>query len=106
MNDNRSGKDRGFGADNWATLIASVGQGIEKGMAGGDKIIASKKEAKEAKRRTLADMLNRAMKRDLAMYRTGQEYQDETRDYQSQAMQQVAKGFVDALRGTTLRGRV
>lgn len=95
----------GFGAQNWATLISAAGQGAASGLQGASQYANSKAEAKEAKRRTIADLLNRAMKRDMAMFRTSQDHADEGADYQSQLMQQIAKGFVDSLRGSSISGR-
>ncbi len=97
--------ESGFGGQNWANIISGVGQGAQSALGGMSANANSRKEAREAKRRTLADLLNRAMKRDMAMYRTGQDYADEGADYQSQALQQVAKGFVSALNGSSLGGR-
>ena len=61
----------------------------------------SKREAKEAKRRTLANLLNSSLKRNQNLFRMGQEHSDDMNDFQSQAVQQVARGFVDALQGST-----
>lgn len=73
-------------------------------MQGASSLATSKQEAKEAKRRTLANLMNSAMKRNQGLFKVGQEYGDEMNDFQSQAMQQVARGFVDALHGSTARG--
>lgn len=84
-------------AQDWATIIQGVGQGASSAMQGAAAYANSRKEAREAKRRTLANLMNQAMKRNQGLYRVGQEYSDEMNDYQSQAMQQMARGFVDAL---------
>jgi hypothetical protein len=72
-------------------------------MGGASGYATSKKEAKEAKRRTLANLLNSALKRNQHLFHAGQEYSDDMNDYQSQALQQVARGFVNALQGSTQR---
>lgn len=85
-------------AQDWATLISGAGQGIGSAMQGATAYATSKQEAKEAKRRTLANLLNSALRRNQNMFKVGQEHADDMNDFQSQALQQVARGFVDALR--------
>jgi len=97
-----SGGGGGYGsAGDWASIISGAGQGASSAMQGATAYATSKQEAKEAKRRTLANLMNQAMKRNQGLFRMGQEHQDDMNDYQSQAMQQVARGFVDALQGST-----
>lgn len=91
----------GFSAQDFATLIQGAGQGAGSAMGGIAQNASSKAEAKEAKRRTLANLLNQALKRNQNLFRVGQEHADEMNDFQSQAMQQVARGFVEALQGST-----
>lgn len=86
-------------AKDWSTVISGVGQGAGAAMQGAASYANTKREAKEAKRRTLANLLNQAMKRNQGMFRMGQEHADDINDYQSQAMQQVARGFVEGLQG-------
>ncbi len=88
-------------AGDWAQIISGAGQGAGSAMQGATQNATNKMEAKEAKRRTLANMLNQALKRNQGLFRVGQEHSDEMNDFQSQAMQQVARGFVDALKGST-----
>lgn len=88
-------------AKDWSQIISGAGQGAGSAMQGATANATSKMEAKEAKRRTLANLLNQSLKRKQAMFRMGQEHSDEMSDFQSQAMQQVARGFVDALQGST-----
>lgn len=85
----------------WSTVISGIGQGAGAAMQGTAAYANSKKEAKEAKRRTLANLLSQALKRNQGLFRAGQEHADEMNDFQSQAMQQVARGFVEALQGST-----
>ena len=88
-------------AQDWSQIISGAGQGAGSAMQGASAYATSKREAKEAKRRTLANLLNFALKRDKNLFRMGQEHADEMNEYQSNALQQVAKGFVDALKGST-----
>ena len=87
--------------ENWATIISGAGQGAGNAMQGLAAYANTKSEAKESKRKTMANILNQALKRNQALFRVGQEHSDEMNDFQSQAMQQVARGFVDALHGST-----
>lgn len=88
----------------WAKIIEGAGAGAGSALQGAAQYANTKEEAKEAKRRTLANLMNNAMKRNRALFRTGQDYQDEMNDFQTQALQQVARGFVEALQGSTGRG--
>lgn len=90
-------------ASNWADIIKGGAQGATSAMAGASAYANSKEEAKEAKRRTLSNLLSQALKRNRNLFRVGQEYSDEMNDFQSQALQNVARGFVDALQGATSR---
>jgi len=97
-----AGGGGGYGsAGDWASIISGAGQGASSAMQGATAYATSKKEAKEVKRRTLANLMNQAMKRNQGLFRMRQEHQDDMNDYQSQAIQQVARGFVDALQGST-----
>lgn len=94
----------GYGsAKDWAQIIAASGQGAASGLQGMSANASSKQEAKEAKRRTLANLVNSSLKRNRNRFKMGQEHMDDMNDFQSQAMQQVARGFVDALQGSTGR---
>ena len=86
-------------ARDWSQIISAAGQGAGSAMQGAAAYANSKQEAKESKRRTLANLLNSALKRNQALFRTGQEHSDDMNDYQSHAIQQVASGFVSALNG-------
>lgn len=88
-------------AADWSTIISGAGQGAGSAIQGAAAYANSKAEAKEAKRRTLANLLNQALKRNQGLHRVGQEHADEMNDFQTQAMQQVARGFVDAMQGST-----
>lgn len=91
-----------YGApSDWAQIITGAGQGAGSAMQGAASYANSKAEAKEAKRRTLANLMNQALKRNQGLHRVGQEHGDDMSDFRSQAMQQVARGFVDAMQGST-----
>lgn len=88
-------------SQDWAQIISGAGQGAQSAMQGASASIASRKEAREAKRRTLSNLLNSALKRNQNLFRAGQEHGDEMRDFQSQALQQVARGLIESLQGST-----
>lgn len=88
-------------AADWSQIISAAGEGAGRAYQGATANATSKVEAKEAKRRTLANLLNKALKRNQGLYRVGQEHADDMNDFQTQAMQQVARGFVTALQGST-----
>lgn len=85
-------------AEDWSKVISGAGQGATSAMQGTAGAAASRAEAKEAKRRTLANLLSQALKRDQGLFRMGQDHSDDMNDYKSQAMQQVAQGFVGSLK--------
>jgi hypothetical protein len=85
----------------WATILGGTEKGASSAMQGANAIANSKVEAKEAKRRTLANLFNQARKRSQGLERVGREHSGDINDFQSQAMQQVARGFVEALQGST-----
>lgn len=87
----------------WAQILSGMGQGGSQALQGASALATSKREAKEARRRTLSNMLNQALKRNQALFKVGQDYGDEMGDYQSNALQQMARGFVESLQGSTGR---
>lgn len=92
----------GYGAPaDWAQILSAGAQGAGTAMQGASAYATNKREAKEAKRRTLGNLLNNALRRNQGLYRSGQEHSDDMNDFQSQALQQVARGFVEALNGST-----
>jgi hypothetical protein len=91
------------GPTEWANIISGAGQGAGSAFQGSSQLANSKEESKETKRRTLANLMNQAMKRNRGLFRVGQDYQDEMSDFQTNALQQVARGFVEALQGSTGR---
>lgn len=85
--------------ESYANILSGASQGASSALKSSTEYANSKREAKEAKRRTLANLLNNAFNRNQKLFRAGQDYQDDLSDYKSQAMQQVARGFVEALQG-------
>lgn len=65
----------------------------------------TEEELREKKRRTFADLLRNALKRDVSMYRADVGHQDEMSSMQGQNMQEIAAGFANALKGATTRRR-
>lgn len=86
-----------------AKIIAGGGKGAAFGLQSSAANAGSKMEAKESKRRTLANLLNSSLKRNRNLFRVGQEHSDDMNDYQSQTLQQAARGFIDSLNGSTGR---
>lgn len=92
------------GSNEWGNIISGGGKGLGQYFIAEADLENTKRQAKENKRKTLANLMNQSMKRNRALFKTGQEYADDLNDYKSQALQQVARGFVDALQGSTGRG--
>ncbi len=85
----------------WGQIISGIGSGVNTAMQSNAGLANSKREAKQTKKKTLANMLSQAMKRKQDFSRAGQEYSDDMADHQSQSLQQIARGFVDALQGSS-----
>jgi hypothetical protein len=85
----------------WSQIIAQGAKGATSGMQGNAQNVNSRREAKEAKRRTLANMLNKSLRRNQDLFKAQQNYGGEMTDLKSQAMQQLAKGYAEALQGTS-----
>lgn len=78
----------------WSTVLSGIGESSSESFK-------DKRELKEKKRKTLAGLLNNAIKRNKALFRTGHEHSNEMNEFQSQRMQHIARGFVDSLYGST-----
>ena len=46
-------------------------------------------------------MMNQAMKRNQNLFRVGQENSNDMNDFHSHALQEVARGFIESLKGST-----
>ncbi len=88
----------GFGYDNYAKVIEGAAQGAGSAIQGANRAAQTKREAKEVKRQTLANLLNKALRRQFGLYRAQGEYDDDVTMDQNQNLQQIARGFVDAFR--------
>jgi len=89
----------------WTRIIEGAGSGASEGFRGAAQQANTKKELKESKRKTFAELLRNALKRDLSMYRADVGHQDQMTTMGGDAMQQMARGFADSMRGITNRGR-
>lgn len=85
-------------AQDWSEIIKGATQGVQDVLRSNDEYKNSKRESKEKKRRTLADLLNQARKRKLAMLKMQQEYEGELTGEKNEALQHAARGFAEALR--------
>lgn len=98
-----SSSGSGFSAHDWATVIQGAGQGAANVFNSMGQMVSSKREARESKRKTIAKLLNNALNRNFKLMRAGQEYSDEMNDFKAKQMQDIARGFVDSLSGSTRR---
>lgn len=85
-------------ANAWSKIISSASNAASSAMQGQSAMANSKREAKQAKKRTVANLLNSALSRNQNLFRLGQEHEDDINDYQTQALRRVARGFVGSLR--------
>ena len=87
----------------WAKLIREVLGGAAEGTAGalrhGAEMARSKDELKEIKRRRKHETLAKNIQNQMRMKRMQREHTNEMAGFNADAMQDVARGFVDALRG-------
>ena len=88
-------------AGEWSKIISAAGEGAGSGMKSAAEYANTKREAKEAKRRTLANLLSSSRKRNQGLFRIGQEHSDEMSEFQANALQDIARGFVESLKGST-----
>ncbi len=82
-----------------ATVASSALQGAGSMFGGGAQAKAAKKEAKEMKRQTLADILNKALGRELDLYKFTKEQESGMTKSKMAALQEAANGFTRALTG-------
>src|ERR1700677_1752178 len=69
----------------------------KKAISEGSEAYQNARSIKESKRKALADLLNSSMNRNQDLFDADRESQNEMADFQSQAMQQIARGFVNSL---------
>lgn len=82
-----------------ATVTAAAFQGGGAAMGGSAQGKAMKKQAKETKRQTLADMYNKALQREFDLYRFNQEQSGTNTARRNAALQETANGFSRSLLG-------
>lgn len=82
-----------------ATVTAAALQGGGSALGGASQAKAMKKQAKETKRQTLADMYNKALQREFDLYRFGQEQGGTNTARRNAALQETANGFSRSLLG-------
>ena len=93
--------DTNQGGTDWASIIAEAGKGASSAMQGASANAGSRREAKEAKRRTHANLLKNQLNREQNLFNAHQAHGQDITDYKSQALQQLARGFINALQGST-----
>jgi hypothetical protein len=93
----------GFGAADWASVLAGITNGASSAMKyqPTSGMATNSREAREAKRRTLSQLLNQALTRNQGLFRVGQQHGGEGADTKSQALQNAARGFIGSLQGST-----
>lgn len=96
-------KTEGSGSNSgeWAKIIKGAQTGTESAMKGRSDEIKSKQDVREAKRRMMANLLNKSLGRRQNSFEMGQDYDDELTNYKSDALRNMARGFVGALQGST-----
>lgn len=84
------------------SAFSGAAQGLGSAIAGRQAAKATrysaKKAAREQKRRTLADLLNEALKREFEAGEAGLKRQQEYRGEQAKVLQNLASQYVQALR--------
>lgn len=93
----------GFSHADLASIIHGVSSGASNVLASQASGVRSRADAREARRRTQARLLNAALRRQKALYDMNREYQSELEDQRGGTMQDVARGFVNSLKGATRR---
>lgn len=82
-----------------AASIAAAAQGAGSAMGASASGKAAKREAKENKRKTLADMYNKALQRELELYKHSSEQGGLNSARRASILQDTASGFRQALLG-------
>ena len=95
----------GYSGADWSSIIQGLGQGASAAMGGASApgFKASKKEAIEAKRRLLANLLSQSLNRNQKIANAEQTAQASLQDEKSSGLQNTARGFVHALSGSSRR---
>lgn len=92
-----------FSAGDLASIIHGVGKGASNVLGSQTSNVRSRADAREARRRTQARLLNAALRRQQNQFQNANEFQNELGDQKNSIMQDVARGFVHSLQGVTRR---
>lgn len=82
-----------------AASIAAAAQGAGSGMGAAAQKKAAKRQAKETKRQTLADMYNKALQRELELFKSTSEQSGLNAARRASLLQDTASGFRQSLLG-------
>lgn len=82
-----------------AASIAAAAKGTGDAMSSSASAKAEKRKAKEMKRQTLADMYNKALGRELDLYKFNQEQSGTNTARRNAALQESANAFIRSLTG-------
>lgn len=82
-----------------AASLAAAAQGASSGMGAAASKKAAKRQAKEDKRATLADMYNKALAREMDMYKFYSEQGGLNAARRADLLQDAASGFRQSLLG-------
>ena len=85
-------------AAQYGNIISGAAKGVAGALKTHNDLAMAKEEMKNEKRRRLAQILSQARRRDAGFADMLADQGDQTRDYQSQAIQDVARGFVETFR--------
>lgn len=100
MNEDKKSASTDWGsAKDWNSIISGGARGAGEAISSANKRAQSKSELKQMKKRRMAELLAKAMKRNSSLHQVGAEAGDESADYRTQAIQDVARGFAEAFRG-------
>ena len=92
-------------ADEWFNVIGKASEGASKARKSKDDYEQIKKELKEKKRNTLANLLSQSANRSQSASHLESDYGNEMADVKGDSMKEVARGFAQALSGSTRRRR-
>lgn len=87
----------GFSGQNWADIISGLIGGAASSRSGLSGAAGSRKEAKESKRRTIANLLTGALTGQQKSLMSGLAGGNALADIDNQAMQHLASGFISSL---------
>jgi hypothetical protein len=83
----------------YGKIISGAGEAAKAAMGSATALATSKREAKEARRRTVANLLNQRLKRKQNLKHAGQEHSREMENLRGDALQEAAKGYIESLKG-------